>query len=174
MAECVLKYSAATAHEAARFFCWRRYFTRFGLWYLGSIVVFIGALIGAYKMFGPDWRVGVIGTILWMNVILQVTSFFALPRAMSRAIAKLDSRDGLVSTHEDGFSLSLGGNVVKIRWSRICYGWSRINFIVLGFSYFSMIHLPTAGMTADVRAAFEKCADLQLAPNNRLQRTGEE
>ena len=158
MAECVLNYSEATAREAARFFCWRRYLTKRGISYLGAIVVLIGALIYAYQLFGPDWRVGFIGTLLGLTVVVQVTSFFALPRAMSRRIASLGSHEGRLTTRDDGFSLSLGGNVSNIPWSEIRYLWSRENFIVLEFSLFSMLYLPTDGMSADVRADLERRA----------------
>jgi hypothetical protein len=157
LAECLVNYSAETARAAARAFLWRRYLTKFGLFFLGALVIWTAALIFFYHVSGPDWFVGFIGTVLGFNLLLQVVLFSALPRAMAKAVTALPSpHTGRVTTTNDGITIALGGNVSVFPWSRLKYIWPQDQFILLGFR-FSMsrvLHVPTDGMTADVRAEF--------------------
>ena len=157
MAECVVTYSAETARAAARAFLWRRYLTKLGLFFLGAIVIWVAMLVFMYDLNGADWFVGVAGTVLGFNLILQVTAFAALPRAMANAVSALPPpRTGGVNTTADGVTLGVGRNVTFLPWSRLRYIWPEDQFILLGFrfSMFRLLHVPTAGMTPEVRAEF--------------------
>ena len=157
MAECVVQYSVETARAAARAFLWRRYLTKQGLLFLGALVLLTAQLILFYHWRGADWFVGFLGTLIGFNVLLHVTSFSALPRAMAKAVTALaPPRTGGVATRSDGITLALGGNVSVLPWPRLKYIWPQDQFILLGFrfSMFRVLHVPTDGMTAEVHAEF--------------------
>jgi hypothetical protein len=157
LAECVVNYSAETARAAARAFLWRRYLTKQGLFFLGALILLTAQLILFYHWSGADWFVGVLGTIIGFNLLVHVTSFSALPRAMAKAVMALPPpRTGGVSTRGDGITLALGGNVSVLPWTRLRYIWPQEKFILLGFrfSMFRVVHVPTDGMTPEVRAEF--------------------
>lgn len=157
MAECVVTYSAETGRAAACAFLWRRYFTKLGLFFLGGNVIWVVMLIFMYDLNGADWFVGVAVAVLGFNLILHVTTFAALPRAVANAVTALPPpRTGKVSTASDGITLGFGRNVTFLPWSRLRYIWPEDQFILLGFrfSMFRLLHVPTAGMTPEVRAEF--------------------
>jgi hypothetical protein len=156
--ESVLNFSVDTAREAARFFRWRRYLTKFGLFTLVSIVSGIASTLVLYRFVGGHWFVGFMGAAVVFTVGYQATSFFLLPRMLAGAVASLKSKEGHISTDDDGFTLSVDGNVVKMSWSRFRYVWVTERFVVLATTIFGMLHLPTIGMGAAVRAEFEKHA----------------
>ena len=151
-----LIYSAKVAYQAARFYRWRRFCTTFGLLYLGSLVICIGMMVFAYTYEGTNWFFGFMGTMLGFNLILQTATWFSLPKATAKVVSNLKSPNGHIALDDEGFTLSVGGNVVKILWSRFRYVWPRKDFIVLARPYFGMLHIPTEGMTANVRAEFER------------------
>jgi hypothetical protein len=157
MAECVVNYSVETARAAARAFLWRRYFTKLGLSFLGATVIWTAALIFFYHLNGADWSVGFIGTVLGFSLLLEVTSLSALPHAMAKAVMALPSpRTGRITTTNDGITVALGGNVSVFPWSRFSSIWPQEQFILLRFrfSMLRVLHVPTDGMSADVRAEF--------------------
>jgi hypothetical protein len=154
--ECVVTYSSDVAREAARFFLWRRYLTKLGLATLVSLLICIAALLLDYRFRGTDWFFGFMGTIIGLNVSLLVTAHAVLPRAMARAISKLKSAQAKVGTNTEGFSLSMAGNTSQQDWSRVRYLWMTERFVVLGYSFFRLLHIPTEGMSSEVHVAFSR------------------
>ncbi len=154
MDECVVNYSKDVARAAAHFFLWRRYLTKLGVATLGSLAIGIVALVFSYRFGGTDWFFGFICTILGMNVIMLITAHAALPHAMAKAISNLSDPHAKVGTNSEGFSVALAGNTVRQDWSRVRYLWVTDRFVVLGNSFFRLLHIPTSGMTTEVRAAF--------------------
>jgi hypothetical protein len=156
MDESVVTYSSDVAREAAHFFLWRRYTTKLGLATLGALVICVAAAFVSYKFGGTDWFFGFVCTILGLNAIMLATAHAVLPRAMAKAVSKLKAVQAKVGTNSEGFSLSLAGNTVRQDWSRVRYVWVTDRFVVLGNSFFRVLHIPTEGMTSEVRAAFAR------------------
>jgi hypothetical protein len=119
-------------------------------------------MIFVYRLDGPNWFVGFMGTVIGFNLILAITAFYALPRALSQAIKALSSPIGRITTTSEGITLALGGNVSVLPWARFRYIWPQERFILLGFSMFRMLHLPTDEMTAEVRAEFATRASRRI------------
>jgi hypothetical protein len=107
-----------------------------------------------------------VGLSTWLSfgvfLGMLVNSHLALPRALAKSIAQLKSCDARVAADGEGFTVSLAGNVGTIPWSRLRDLWLGDEFIVLGLSFFRMLHIPTRSMTAEVRAEFEQHASRTL------------
>ena len=153
-----MTYSVDTALEAARFFRWHRYLTKFGLFTLVSIVSGIGSTLVLYRFVGGHWFVGFMGAVVLYTVGYEATRFFLLPRRLARAVASLKSNGAHISTDDDGLTVTIDGNVAKYSWSEFRYVWVTEDFIVLGGTFFGMLHFPTNGMAAEARADFERRA----------------
>lgn len=159
MAESDLNYSTDVARDAAHFYVWRRYLTRPGLLYLASFVVCIAAMLLIYKFSESDWLLGFMGAVIGLNLAYQSAMIYALPRALSKAVASFTTTRGHIATDDEGLILSVNGNVIKTKWSRFRFVWPRQRFIVLGVSFIGgMVHIPTEGLAPDVIAEFEKRA----------------
>jgi hypothetical protein len=151
-----LTFSPVTAREAAQFFCLRRYLTKFGLLLVGAIFICIGMMAVTYTYMGANWFFGFVATLVGMNVLLHTSSYFMLPRIAANSVASLKSPVGHLVMGGESFTLSIDGNVTTIPWSRIRYVWLRERFVVLGLSLFSMLHLPTQGLSTNAREELEK------------------
>lgn len=162
MAESNLIFSAEAARDAARYFLLRRYRTKLGLMFIGSIVLFAIAIPLWGHYFGANWFVGFLGTVLGMNLIIHATAFYSMPRALAKRVTSFKSLVGHVTTSEDGITLSVDGNVAKLAWSRIRYIWCQSDFIILGLSLFQMIHLPTRELSDGVQEELERRASSKL------------
>jgi hypothetical protein len=154
VAQCIVTYSPRVAYEAGQFFVRRRYLTKFGLLTIGSLLILVATLFAAYRFTGTDWFFGFVGTVLGLNAIMLSTSHFAMPRALRKAAEKLEFTQSEIVTDSEGFSVALAGSTMRLKWSRVRYLWTTQRFVILGFSFFRMLYVPTEGMTSEVQAAF--------------------
>jgi hypothetical protein len=131
--------------------------------HLGSFVLLTGVGIFWYKYRGADWFIGFLSTLIGFNLIGIIVAHAVLPRAVAKAQAAQSSSVAELSTGSDGFTYELGSNRTHIDWSAVKYLWLQESFIVFGLTYFVPLHLPTDGMTPEVRADFEAKASLLSA-----------
>ena len=158
MADSDLSFSSGVAHQAARYFYSRRYLTKFGVLQIASTAVMIVFALVIYRYMGANWLFGVLMALPLLNATTQITMIVCAPKIHAKLIAAYQSRIGHVSTSDQSFTIAVDGNVMNVAWTRIRYLWPQRDFIVLGLSFFTMVHLPTEGMSPDVRTDFEKRA----------------
>jgi hypothetical protein len=158
---CAITYSPDVAVQAARAFFWRKFRTKFGAVYLASFVLIAGFMMVYAQYFGFDWLVGMLGTILAFNVILQLASYFAVPRAMAR-LASDRARDGAdVEATAEWLKVASGQRINTFPWSTFKHVWVYDDFmlLVLGEPLANrFFHVPTAGMSNEIRSEFEAAA----------------
>jgi hypothetical protein len=161
-----VRYSPEVAADAARAFFWRKFRTKVGALYLSSFVL-IPAIMFMYAHYvGFDWFIGVFGTILFFNLVIQAAYYFALPKALAKLATTL-ARDGVViDATADGLKVSSGQNVNSFPWDVFKHVWiyDRFLILVIGIPLANrFLHIPLEGMTAEVRAAFESVAHRAVA-----------
>ena len=161
MPSCAITYSPDVAVEAARAFFWRKFRTKFGALYLASIVLIPGFMIAYAHYVGFDWLVGMLGTILAFNVILQLASYFAVPRALARlALVRARERADIEATAE-WLKVASGQSINTFPWSTFKHVWVYDDFmlLVLGEPLANrFVHVPTAGMSNEVPSEFKAAA----------------
>lgn len=157
MASCSIEYSPEVAERAARQFFWRKWRTPFGILLISSIVIISAVLIVWMYKFGADWFVGMLGTLLALNLIMQWAWYSRLPKALARSVAERKNVE--LETTDEGICLSSARNTNFTPWSKFSAIWIYDEFVLLRVSKNSLgslfIHIPAQGMTPEVRAAFE-------------------
>lgn len=157
MASCSIEYSPEVAERAARQFFWRKWRTPFGILLLSSFVILsVVLIVWVYKV-GADWFVGMLGTILAANLIIQWSLYSRFPKALARSAADLKSVE--LETSDEGIRLSSARSANFIPWSKFSAIWIYDEFLLLRWGKSPtgsrFIHIPAQGMTPEVRAAFE-------------------
>jgi hypothetical protein len=160
MPQCLIRFSPGVAADATRFLLRRRYLTNTGIAHLVGLVLLTAVGIFWYKFREADWFLGFLGTLVGLNLILIGVAHAVLPGAFAKAQVAEPSPVAALSTGPDGFTYERGSNRTHVAWSRVKYLWPQESFIVLGQTFFVPLHLPTAGMTPEVRADFEAQASL--------------
>ena len=158
MASCTVTYSAEVARRATRNYFWRRYKTPLGLSFLFSIPLMTGFILFVYKTDGADWFVGAVGLLIVMNIIIQGSYYFSLPKAFARRLSDPSLRTAELETLPNGIRISSGPNSSLLKWERFKHIWFYPDFVIfavrppmmMGFTF-----LPTDGMTVDVRRDIE-------------------
>jgi len=158
MTTCTVTYSPEVARRAARTYFWRKFKTPFGVSYLASVPVMIGAVAFIYYMQGANWFVGAFGLLIFFNLLMQWGYYFSLPRALARRLADPALRTAEVTTSPEGVRIVIGPNASLLKWARFKRIWLYDDFVILavnpplqmGFTY-----LPTAGMSTEVRRDLE-------------------
>jgi hypothetical protein len=156
-----VRYSPEVAANAARAFFWRKFRTKVGALYLSSFVLIPAVMFMYAHYVGVDWIIGVLGTILFFNLVIQAAYYFALPKALAK-LARTLARDGVViDATADGLKASSGQNVNSFPWDVFKHIWTYDSFVILVIGEplaNKFLHIPIDGMTADVRAAIESVA----------------
>jgi hypothetical protein len=158
VASCTVTYSAEVARRAARKYFWRRYKTPLGLSFLFSIPLMTGFIFFVYKTDGANWFVGAFGLLIVMNIIIQGSYYFSLPKAFARRLSDPSLRTAELETLPIGIRVTSGLNSSLLKWERFKHIWFYPDFVILavrpplmmGFTF-----LPTDGMTVDVRRDIE-------------------
>ena len=158
MATCNVTYSEGVVRRAVRTFFWRRFKTPLGVLYLGSFPILLGAIGFAYSIDGPNWFVGAVGLLLVLNIIIQATPYFVLPKAFAKRIADPAKRSAEVETSTEGVRVTNGPNAALLPWKRFKYIWVYDQYIILAVRppMLMFVIIPTEGMTSDVRRDFEE------------------
>ena len=158
MARCNVTYSESVTRRAVHTFFWRRFKTPLGALYLGSFPILLGAIGFAYSIDGPNWFVGAMGFLLVMNLIIQVTSYFALPKAFVKRISDPTRRNAEIETSAEGVRVTNGPNALLLPWKMFKYIWVYDQYVILAVRppMLTFVTIPTEGMTSDVRRDFEE------------------
>jgi hypothetical protein len=163
LATCTVSASPAVALRAGRAFFFRKWRTKFGLITLGAIVIDIAVLISVLIWIGPDnMLVGMLATILMLMAVFQGASFFIIPRTLARVAGRTPQITSEIEVTEDGLTVRSGKNTNFLPWKVFSSVWIYDDFVVLPIGKFALnrfLWVPTAGMTADVRAAFKAARD---------------
>jgi len=142
-----------------RYFLLRRYQTKSGRYiFVWPVVVLAIVTLLAYLYAGTDSPTEVLGILLGLNLLFQALTFLSMPFSLARSIGKLRSPIAHVTLAEDKLTVSFGGDVSNIPWSRIRHIWVQEDFAVLALSLLIMFHLPTKGMSPDVREELQRRA----------------
>ena len=156
--------SPAVALRAGRAFFFRKLRTKFGLIALGATVIDIAVLIGVLTWIGTDnMLVGMLVTILMLMAVIQSASFFTVPRTLARVAGRAPQNTSEIEVTEEGLTVRSGKNTNFLPWKVFSSVWIYDDFIVLPIGEFVLnrfLWVPTAGMPADVRAAFKAARDL--------------
>lgn len=170
LASCTVAASPAVALRAGRAFFFRKWRTKFGLVTLGAIVIDIAVLIGVLAWMGPDnMLVGMLATILMLMAAIQSASFFTIPRTLAKVAGRAPQSTSEIEVTEEGLTVRSGKNTNFLPWKVFSSVWIYDDFIVLPIGKFVLnrfVWVPTAGMTADVQAAFRAARD-RLATRSR-------
>lgn len=161
MASCSIEYSPEVAERAARQFFWRKWRTPFGMLFFSSLIIVGAALIAWVCWVGPDWFAGMLGTLLVANLIIQWGWYSRFPKALARSVTERKAAE--LETTNEGMRLSFGQNTNFTPWSKFFTIWIYDEFILLRLGKSQLgslfIHIPTRGMTPEVRSAFEGARD---------------
>jgi hypothetical protein len=152
-AESDLVFTEETGRRAMRYFLLRRY--RSFVW---PVTVLATITLISYLYVGKVSPTDVLGIVLALNLVFPAIAFYSMPRSLGRIIGKLRSPLAHVTLTEDKLTLSFGGDISTIPWSRIRHIWLQEDFAVLHLSLLLMVHLPTEGMSADVRKELQRRA----------------
>ncbi len=158
MATCAVTYSPEVARRAVRTYFWRKFGTPFGVSYLVSVPVTIGAIAFTYYMQGPNWFVGGFGFMLAFNLLMQWLYYFNLPRAFAKRLADPALRTAEITTSADGVRIVIGPNASLLKWARFKRIWLYDDFVILAMNpplQMGFTYIPTAGMSTEVRRDFE-------------------
>lgn len=161
MATCTVTWSANVARRAIRKYFWRRFMTPFGLLYLASFPLLIGGIWVVYSMAGANWFVGAFGLVLVMNVIIQGTYYFVLPRAYVKRLSDPARQTAEVETSADGIRVAMGRSAAFRKWSAFKYVWIYDDFVILAKGWLSMgfVFIPTQGISPEVRGDLEAASE---------------
>ena len=96
--------------------------------------------------------------LIVMNIILQGSYYFSLPKAFARRLSDPSLRTAELETLPNGIRVTSGLNSSLLKWGRFKHIWFYPDFVILavrpplmmGFTF-----LPTEGMTVDVRRDIE-------------------
>jgi hypothetical protein len=170
---CNVTYTPEVIRDGTRTFYWRRFKTPGGILYLLSIPVLITAICFIYLFDGANWFVGAFGLLLVMNLIVQGTTYFSLPRVLASRFSDPSRRTIAIETLPDGFRSHGDRSVTFFPWSNLRYIWLYGEFILLVPPHPALraafVLVPTEGMTPEVRHDFE-VASQSRSPNQRLER----
>lgn len=149
---CAVTYSPDVVKRAVGTYLWRRFVTPWGLFYLVSFPLLIGAIFWTYYLLGPNWFVGAFGAILVMNVMIQSAYYFVLPKAYSKGFTEPGNRNGEIEVSADGIRVAINRNASFRKWTSFKYVWIYKDFIILALSAMSVrfMFLPRDGMTDEV------------------------
>ena len=161
MATCTITYSEAVARRAVHAFFWRRFKTPLGALYLLSLPLLIAIIVFVYSVDGPNWFVGAFGLILVMNVLIQGTFYFSLPKAFARRLLDPANRTADVETSSEGVRVASGRSAAVLAWAKFPYVWIYEDFVILAAKppLMRFTFLPTDGMTPDVRRDLETASE---------------
>jgi hypothetical protein len=115
---------------------------------------------------GPDWFAGAFGMLLALNLIIQGTSYFAIPRALARMASDPARGTAALETSDEGVKISAAGNVSFLPWTKISFIWIYDDFVLLVLGKMIVtrfVLIPAKGMTAEVRSAFEAASNRPAA-----------
>ena len=152
MATCTITYSADIAHRAARMFFWRRFKTPLGVSFLMSLPAMAGAMWLVYTVDGANWFIGVTGVVLFLNLIIQSSYYFTLPKAFALRLSDPTLRNAEIETSPQGVRVVSGPHANLLTWERFKYIWIYDDFVILAVKppFMPFIFLPTRGMTPEV------------------------
>lgn len=152
MSTCTVTYSPDVVKRAVRTYFWRRFVTPWGLLYLLSFPPLIGAICWVYYMQGANWFVGAFGALVAMNLMIQSTYYFLLPKAYAKGVAKMENQNAKIEVSGDGLRISSNRSASFRKWTAFKYVWPYKDFIILVISAMSIrfVFLPTDGMSDEV------------------------
>ncbi len=163
LASCTVEASPAVALRAGRAFFPRKWRTKFGLITPGAIAIDIAVLIGVLTWMGPDnMLVGMLATILMLMAVTESASFFTIPRTLATVARRTPQNTSEIEVTEEGLTVRSGKNTHFLPWKVFSSVWIYDDFIILPIGEFVLnrfLWVPTAGMTAEVRAAFKAACD---------------
>lgn len=114
-----------------------------------------GSIWFVWSTTGPNWFVGMIGFVLYMNLLFQIVGYFLVPRIFARRALDPATRIADVQTSANGVRISRGGNTLTMPWSRFTNIWLYDDFVILvqrpALSLMQFVVLPAEGMSAQMR-----------------------
>jgi hypothetical protein len=171
VAVCTVTYSAEVARSAAHAFFWRKFKTPEGVLYLISLPLVLASVFLIYLYEGPNWAVGAFGLLLVMNVMLQITAYFSVPRALVRRLTDPARRTLTIETLSDGFKAEAARSTTLLPWANLRYIWFYKDFILLVPPFpvlrATFVVVPTNGMTPEVMRDFETASQTRRSSNKR-------
>jgi hypothetical protein len=161
MATCTITYSADISRRAVRTFFWRRFKTPLGVSFLLSLPVMAGALWFVYSIDGANWFIGMIGFLLFMNLLIQSSYYFSLPKAFVRRLSDPTMRTAEVETSPKGVRIVFGPNATLLTWERFKHIWLYDDFVIMAVKppLMPFTFLPTDGMTPEVRRDIQAASE---------------
>lgn len=127
--------------------------------FFSSLIIVV--LIAWVCWVGPDWATGMLGTPLVANLIIQWGWYSRFPKALARSVTERKATE--LETTNEGMRLSSGQNTTFTPWSKFSAIWIYDEFILLRLGKSQLgslfVHIPTRGMTPEVRSAFEGARD---------------
>ena len=161
MATCTLEYSVDVSRRAFRTYFWRRFKTPLGALYLGSFPIIIGGIWLAYCLNGPDGFVGAFGLLLFMNLVIQLSYYFSVPKAFVKRLSDPVNRTAEVETSAEGVHIAFGRSAALLKWSTFKQIWLYDDFVILAVRpplLLRFTFLPAAGMSVEMRRDLEAAA----------------
>ena len=161
MATCTITYSADTTRRAVRTFFWQRFKTPLGVSFLFSLPAMAGAMWFVYSIDGANWFIGAIGFLLSMNLIIQSSYYFTLPKAFARRLSDPTFRTAEVETSSKGVRVVSGPNATLLTWERFKHIWLYDDFVIFAVKppLMRFTFLPTQGMTPEVRRDIQAASE---------------
>ena len=161
LATCTLTYSTDVARRAARTYFWRRFKTPLGVSFLFSLPVTAGFIWFIYSTEGANWFVGAFGLLIVMNLIIQGSYYFSLPKAFARRLSDPSLRTAEVETSSKGIRVLSGPNSALLPWKSFKHIWFYHDFVILAVRppLMRFTFLPTDGMTPEVRLDLDAASE---------------
>jgi hypothetical protein len=123
----------------------------------------MASVIGVLAWIGPDnMLVGMLATVLTSMAVIQSASFFTIPRTLARVAGRATQSTSEIEVTEEGLTVRSGKSTNVLPWKVFSSVWIYDDFIVLPIGKFALnrfVWVPSAGMTADVRAALKAAHD---------------
>lgn len=166
MTTSTLTYSEPLVRRAVRRYFWRKFASLIGALFLLSLVLMTAAVGFVWSTAGANWFVGMIGFVLYMNVLFQAMGYFLVPRVFARAALNPATRTAEVETSAQGIRITRGGNTTTSPWSNFTKIWLYDDCVLLvrkpSLSLMQFVVLPGDGMDSQMR--LELLAASQVKP----------
>ena len=161
MATCTIAYSSDVARRAVRKYFWRRFKTPFGVSLLLALALTAGFIWFVYSTDGANWIVGAFDLLFVMNLFIQGSYYFSLPRAFARRLSDASLRTAEVETSSSGIRVSSGPNSSLLTWEKVRHIWFYSDFVILAVRppLMRFTFLPTDGMTVEVRRDLQSASE---------------
>jgi hypothetical protein len=126
-ASCTVLYPPDVARRTGRTFFWRKWKTKFGLFFLSSVLIVIATLAVWSAWVGRDWFTDALGMLLVMNLVTQRTS---LSRALARMASDPTRSTAAIETTDEGVKIPVAGSVGFLPWTKISFIWVYDDFLL--------------------------------------------